>query len=225
VTSVVQPFTEIDDGGTGDVMLTSAVMAPFEVGRTNLFDGITVSLEQFSAPPAALPAGPKAVIVISDGDENGSELSDEFSVLADATENSIPIFAIGVGSLGGGQALLMRLASETGGDYFPAPDDSKIAEAYVTISELLGNEYLLTIPSNISDCADHTLQVSVANQASPASATFARCAPQPPPPPPPSPAPNGGGGGGGGGGTVGATLLLAGLVALAAGRRRLRRAR
>jgi VWFA-related protein len=217
VASVVQPFTEIDDGGTGDVMLTSAVMAPFEVGRTNLFDGITISLEQFSAAPTPLPAGPKAVIVISDGEDNASEIASEFSVIADATENSIPIFLIGVGTFAG-EDLMTRLASETGGEYFPAPDDPEIAAAYVTISERLNNEYLLSIVSTITNCNDHTLQVSVTNQASPASATFARCAPQPPPPPPPSPAPSGGGGGGGG--TVGTTLLLAGLVALAAGRRR-----
>jgi VWFA-related protein len=222
VASVVQPFTEIDDGGTGDVMLTSAVMAPFEVGRTNLFDGITISLEQFSAPPTALPAGPKAVIVISDGEDNASEIASEFSVIADATENSIPIFLIGVGTFAG-EDLMTRLASETGGEYFSAPDDPEIAAAYVTISERLNNEYLLSIVSTITNCNDHTLQVSVTNQASPASATFARCAPQPPPPPPPT---NGGGsGGGGGGGTVGTTLLLAGLVALAAGRRRPRGAR
>jgi VWFA-related protein len=223
--SVVQPFTQID-GAAGNSALISAVMAPYGVGRTNLLDGITLAIEQFSAPPAPLPQGPKAVIVISDGEENASDFSDEFSVISDATINSVPIFVIGVGTLEG-QQLMIRLASQTGGDYFPAPSDPEIAAAYVTISELLNNEYLLSIPSSITDCSDHTLQVAVTGQANPASVAFARCVPEPPPPAPaPAPAPSpSGGSGGGGGGSVGATLLLAGLVALAAGRRRLRRAR
>jgi VWFA-related protein len=218
---LLQGFTAISPASR--TQLVSVVWTNFPGDRTNLFDAITLAIDQFSAPPVPLPPGPKAVIVITDGEENGSQLSDEFSVLADATENSIPIFAVGVGTLAG-QDLLTRLASETGGDYIPAPSEPEIAAAYVTISELLDNEYMLTIPSTITNCADHTLQVSVTNQASPASATFARCAPEPPPAPAPAPNPTGGGGGGGGG-TVGTTLLLAGLVALAAGRRRLRRAR
>jgi Ca-activated chloride channel family protein len=216
VATVVQPFTQIDGAaGAGNSALISAVMAPFTRGRTNLTDGITVAVEQF-APPTALPAGPRAVIVISDGDENASEMSSEFTVIADATENSIPIFLIGVGTRAG-EDLMTRLSSETGGQYFPAPTDPEIAAAYVTISDMLSNEYLLSIrpQPNITDCNDHTLQVSVMGET--ASATFARCAPTPPPPPPP---PGGGNGGGGGGGAVGAVVLLAGLVVLASRRRR-----
>jgi hypothetical protein len=39
---------------------------------------------------------------------------------------------------------------------------------------LLNNEYLLTIASGITDCAVHTLEVAVAGEAAPASATFTR---------------------------------------------------
>jgi hypothetical protein len=223
VATVVQGFLEIEPSGTNEAVLIGAVTTDFARGRTNLTDGITVAVEQFIAPPIGLPDGPKAVIVISDGDENASEMSNEFTVIADATEHSIPVFLIGVGSLAG-EDLMTLLASETGGQYFSAPSDPQIAAAYDTISEMLSNEYLLSIASTITDCNDHTLQVSVTdpNQVSlgSASATFARCAPTPPPPPPPPPGGGGGNGGGGGGGAVGAVVLLAGLVALAGRRRR-----
>ncbi len=107
--------------------------------------------------------------------------------------------------------LLTRLAVQTGGDYLPAPSDAAIAAAYVTISELLNNEYLLTIQSSISDCGQHTLRVTVTGQANAASYTFVRCGAAPAPTPAPS---------SGGGGAVGVVEVLAGLVALVARRRR-----
>lgn len=66
------------------------------------------------------------------------------------------------------------LAEQTGGDFLPAPTDEDIAEGYATLFRLLNNEYLLTIATNITDCAAHTLEVAVAGQATTASATFTR---------------------------------------------------
>jgi len=208
--SLVQPFTKID-GGAGTSALISAVMAPYPGNGTNLLDAINLAINQFLTPPVPLPTGPKAVIAISDGGDNSSVLP-EPNVEHFAAENSIPVFTIGVGTILNPD-LLSRLAVLTGGDYLPAPSDSAIAAAYVTISELLNNEYLLTIPSSISDCGDHTLGVSVTGQANAASVTFTRCSPDPVPLPPPPAS-------GGGGGAVGAMELLAGLVALVARRRR-----
>ena len=51
-----------------------------------------------SQRPPPLPAGPKAIILISDGGENESSLS-QSDVVALANANSIPIFTIGVGDL------------------------------------------------------------------------------------------------------------------------------
>jgi hypothetical protein len=109
--------------------------------------------------------------------------------------------------------LLTRLAAQSGGEYLPAPTPAAIADAYVTISELLNNEYLLTITSSITDCNQHTLEVTVTGQAA-ASTAFVRCGAAPPPPPPPAPPRSGGGGGG----AVGIVALL-GLLGLVARRR------
>jgi von Willebrand factor type A domain len=208
--SLVQPFTRID-GASGTSALIGAVMAPYPGNGTNLIDAINLAINHFSAPPMPLPIGPKAVIAITDGGDNASVIP-EGLVTDYARRSSIPIFTIGVGTILGPD-LLTRLAVQTGGDYLPAPSDPAIAAAYVTISELLNNEYLLTIQSSISDCAQHTLQVSVTGQANAASATFVRCVP---PAPPPTPAPSGGGGGG----AMGVVDLLAGLTVLVARRRR-----
>lgn len=210
--SLVQPFTEID-GAAGTSALIGAVMAPYPGDGTNLLDAINLAVDQFSAPPVPLPTGPKAVIAITDGNENAST-TPEGAVVDNARDNSIPIFTIGVANVQRLE-LMERLPALTGGAYLPAPSDPEIAGAYVTISELLNNEYLLSFQSSISDCANHTLKVGVTGQ-TPVSVTFVRCgaAPQPPAPPP-APAP-----GGGGGGAMTVPELLIGLVALLARRRR-----
>lgn len=211
--SVVQPFTEIDDGGAGDSALISAVMAPYPGSGTNILDAIDVSIDHFNSPPAPLPDGPKAVIVVTDGGENQSEVT-RTEVIDSANGSSIPVFTIGVGIVEeAGLELLTDLADQTGGDYLAAPTGPEIIAAYATISLLLNNEYLLIIPSTISDCDEHTLTVTVAGQANAASTTFTRCDPDPPPPPPPP-------SGGGGGGAMGAIELIAGLGVLVALRRR-----
>ena len=66
------------------------------------------------------------------------------------------------------------LATDTNATYLPAPTPEQIAEAYVAIANTLNNQYLLTFTSSITDCKNHTLEVSVTGQ-DPATATFARC--------------------------------------------------
>jgi VWFA-related protein len=171
--SVVQPFTEID-GGAGTSALIAAVMAPYSGNRTNLLDGVDLGIDQFveAAASAPLPAGPKAVILVSDGADNASETT-HAAVLDKAAANSIPIFTIGVADIH--PMLMTDLAVQTGGTYLAAPSDAEIEAAYAGIAERLNNEYLLTITSSISDCNDHTIEVSVSGIATPVTATFARC--------------------------------------------------
>ncbi len=171
--SVVQEFTVIDN--VGNVTLTNAATSDYDGDGTNLLDAINLAVDQFVTPPIALPPGPKAIVVISDGGENESSV-EESDVIAYANANSIAVFSIGVGdlTLPGRADLLTDLAVDTGGEYFPTASDAEIADAYTSILTRLGNEYLITIPSGISDCAVHTLQVAVANQATAASVSFTR---------------------------------------------------
>ncbi|MGH8251418.1 MAG: VWA domain-containing protein [Steroidobacteraceae bacterium] len=173
--AVVLPFTLIDDGGAGDIALTAAVNGDYPGNGTNLLDAINLAVDQFVTPAIPLPDGPKAIIVVSDGGENESTAT-ATEVIANANANSIPVFGVGVGdfTLPGRTELMTDLGVQTGGDFLPAPNDAEIAAAYVTIKELLSNEYLLSIPSAIADCAEHTLEVAVTGQALSASATFTR---------------------------------------------------
>ena len=212
--SVVQPFTEIDGAaGTGTSMLISAAMAPYPGSFSNVYDAVSMALDQFSAPSVTLPAGPKAVIVISDGEDNDSDETLN-AIIDQAGSNGIPVFSIAVPTAStSGQNVLNALAARTGGDYIQATDAAAVTAAYATISSLLDNGYLITFQSSISDCNQHTLVVQATGQATQASVRFTRCDAVTPPPPPDS-------GGGGGGGALGVAELLAGLAALVARRRR-----
>ena len=208
--SVAQPFTEID-GAAGTSMLTSIAMAPYPSEGTNLYDAALVAIGHFSAPPVALPAGPKAVIMLSDGRDNTSVATLD-SVVSQASSAGIALFTIAVGNAGSvGQQVLNSLAARTGGTYISAPTDSAITAAYGTMASLLNNGYLLSFSSTISDCNQHTLQVQVTGQAA-TSTKITRCDAQ-------KPAPTKSGGGGGGG-ALGVPELLIGLAGLVAVRRR-----
>jgi VWFA-related protein len=173
---LVQEFTEIDHMA-GSAALISAAGVNHTGDGSPILDAIDLATNHMIATFNTLPAGPKAIIVVTDGAENSSA-STQSAVVANASSNSIPVFTIGVGNIYalGGLELLTFFAADTGGMYFSAPSDAEIAAAYVAISELLNNEYLLIIPFDaITDCAEHTLAVTVTGQAASGNATFARC--------------------------------------------------
>ena len=171
--SMVQPFTAID--GAGNTALLAAVTSDYPGAGTNLFDAVVLATQQFTAPPVPLPPGPKAIILVSDGGENRST-ADINEAVAAANAAGVTVFTIGIGNVSP-SSILNALAVQTGGTYYPTVSDEEISEAYLTISQLLNNEYLISFDSAINDCAEHTLEVSVAGQAAPASADFTRCAP------------------------------------------------
>jgi VWFA-related protein len=211
--SVVKEFTEIDGpAGAGTSALVSAVMAPYDGTGSNVLDGAALAVQQLASPPVTLPAGPKAVVLISDGRDNAST-TDVPTVVAAANAAGIPIFTIGVGNIAAGDNKLSQLAAGTSGTYLAAPTDAEIADAYAQVSSLLNNEYLLTFQSSITDCGSHSLQVTVTGQDA-VTSSFTRCDAAPPPPT------VGGGGGGGGGGAIGLLELGAGIGLLTLVRRR-----
>ena len=178
--SVVQAFIVIDQG-VNNAALAAAVTAPYPGDGSNILDATILAVEHMNTQLVSLPlpAGPKAVILFTDGiDSHSSSTVNE--VIGAANGDSIPIFTIGVGNPDPDALnLLTDLATETGGEFVPAPTAPDIADAYASVSELLKGEYLLTIPLSISDpitlggCDVHTLDVTVAPHGS-ASADFTR---------------------------------------------------
>ena len=172
--SVVQPFTMTDAAGKG--ALVNATMLPYPGSSTNVYDGINAALDHFLSPPAGvtLPSGPRAVVVISDGNDNASINTQSF-VTDKASSLGIPVFTIAVGTPGAtGSNVMNALAARTGGNYISAPTQAEVTNAYATISSRLDNGYLLSFVSSITDCNQHTLAVAVTGQGT-TETRFTRC--------------------------------------------------
>jgi VWFA-related protein len=154
--NVIAAFTEIDDT---DTTLHAAVLSDYPGDGSNILDATDLGVSLFVDNATLLPAGPKAVILVTDGIDTHSDESKE-DVIGSAGTASIPIFTIGVGNPN--ENLLGDLADETGGEYFPAPTEQDIADAYASVKALLTSEYLITIPeTDITDCDEHELEVTV----------------------------------------------------------------
>ena len=207
--SAEQPFTRTT--ATGKTQLQSVIANEYPGTGTPLFEAITFALNKFRTTEADLPFGPRAVIVIGDGENNRDTESPSNSV-ALANQQGIPIFTVGVGTVrtGGSEGEwltnMIQLAGLTGGTWFDAVDDpqGQVAQAYGTVSDLLRNSYLFTFDSTITDCKPRTISIEVLGETQ--EVTFTR---RPCDPPRQS----------GGGGAFGPLGLVAGLSLLALRRR------
>ena len=124
--SIFQPLTRID-GAAGTGSLVNAAMLPHNGTGSNIYDGINVALEHLISPPAGvtLPNGPKAVVVISDGNDNTSVNTQGF-VIDKASSLGIPLFSIAVGSTGTtGSNVMNILAARTGGSFICCADSGR----------------------------------------------------------------------------------------------------
>jgi VWFA-related protein len=217
VASVVQSFVAIDGpGGTNTNKLLDAAMTNYLGSGSNILDGVKLSIDQITSS-TTLPAGPKAVLLVSDGREGDppGSTTPYADVITAANSADIPVFTVGVGDVNAdGLELLTSLATDTNATYLAAPTPEQIAQAYVAIANTLNNEYLLTFTSSISDCGNHSLEVRVTGQSA-VTQTFVRCT---------STGGGGGGGGddggGGGGGGLGIPEIALGTLLMAMRRRR-----
>ena len=172
--SVVKGFSRID-GGQNTADLIAAADQDYLGSNSNIYDAINVALNHFAAPPAGvtLPDGPRAIVLISDGVDNASVNTMDF-VINKASSLGIPLFTVAVGTPGNtGSNVMNSLAARTGGDYISAPSQAEVTEAYETISTRLDNGYLLSFDSSITDCAKHSLTVTVSGQST--TTEFTRC--------------------------------------------------
>lgn len=176
---VVQPFTEIDGGNGDNLLLTALADACGGVG-TNLLDALDVAANELAATANVLPPGPKAIVLISDGNDDSSGLG-LGEVLDTLNASGIAVFSVDIGDISGdiaASALMTSLAGKTGGRYFAASDEAEIKAASLAIFLDLDGSYVLSWPADtVTDCDEHTLEVVGIFNGVPnfGGAEFARC--------------------------------------------------
>lgn len=118
-------------------------------GGTNLYDAIYLAVHDELGPEA----GRKALIILSDCEDNGSKMSERDAVEAvqrgDAVAHII-LISDPRASEGYGGGVAQSLAQETGGRVISVHNDSSLEKAFDVISEELRSQYVMGYyPSNI----------------------------------------------------------------------------
>jgi Ca-activated chloride channel family protein len=117
-------------------------------GQTALFDAIAASPRLVDESIK----GRKAIVLITDGIDNASELS-VFDAIRLARSVNVPIYTIGFSSLvkkllpkgsrEGTHRLLQRFSAETGGVMFTVHDPDELKEAILSVQQDLRFQYLI----------------------------------------------------------------------------------
>lgn len=137
--------------------LRSAVGRLRPDGGTALYDSIASGVDALRDAP-----GRRALLALTDGqdcrddpecpDEYGSAISAD-EAIAYASEAGQPVYVVGLGERGRDgragvdEAVLRRIAEDTGGAYFYAPDAARLAELYARLAAGIQQEYALTYRS------------------------------------------------------------------------------
>ena len=101
----------------------------------------------------------RAVVVISDGYDEGSVNHDLAGVIEYANENGVPIFTIGLGDIYITPMQLM--ADGSGGQYFVAPTAGDLETVYQRIAQILTNQYVIEYVSSTSGGGAIALDIEV----------------------------------------------------------------
>jgi VWFA-related protein len=190
ISAFVNGLPEKDQVAVVDYGETAEIVAPFSedkgevagkaakitfTGRSFLlYDGLEQAIQLFAAAaspgkggaPALLPA-PKAIVLISDGRDNGSA-TDVDKVISDANKRRIPIHAVAHSELDQDSLPnLELLARRTGGTYRPAATVEDLNKALTVIKDFVNKMYLVQWKTRLAhDGKDHRIEIAMENEGS-----------------------------------------------------------
>ena len=134
--------------------LNAAIDAyPYKGGSTAFYDGVYQALSG-----TALQSGRKAVVAMTDGEDNSSGHS-QAEVIAYAKSLGIPVFTIGFGSFD--KTVLEAIATQTGGAFYDAAGSANLQAILQAIGALVNSQYVITHTTTRTDGLPHTLEVCV----------------------------------------------------------------
>ncbi len=126
---------------------------PYKGGMTAFYDGVWAALTN-----AASKSGRKAVVAMTDGEDNSSSHGKDELVLY-AQSLGIPVFTIAFGSAD--QAVLQDIAARTGGLFFASASSQNLQQILSAIGTLLGSQYVVSYTTTKTDGALHDLRFCV----------------------------------------------------------------
>ncbi len=143
-TDVIEAQAFTTDKDTLKLVIDNGYDPSLDRNQTHLYDATYKAIE------VTFPRDPShshAVVVLTDGEDYGGvglpgSVRTLTEVIDYAKTNGVPIFTIG---LGNAQTMILnQMANETGGQYFYAPDSSKLNAIYQKIADILTGQYKVT---------------------------------------------------------------------------------
>jgi len=137
-----------------------------------LYDGMAQAISLYASAAAPGKGGAssllpqaKAIIVISDGRDNGSATDIE-KVISDAKKRRIPIHAVGHSELDQDSLPnLERLARDTGGTYKAAPAVDDINKALTQVKDYINKMYVIQWKTSLEhDGKEHKVEIAMENE-------------------------------------------------------------
>jgi len=133
-----QPFTDDYDS----LVLAIGDNYTGNIDQTHLYDAVWQAIESAADPSRT---DRRAVVVLTDGIDEGSIDHQMAEVVENANEKGVPVFTIGLGNVF--ISTLQHLADETGGQYFLSPTSNELQSIYQSIAEILTNQYIIEYDS------------------------------------------------------------------------------
>jgi VWFA-related protein len=134
----------VDASGIGG----TAGTIPSQGGGTNLFDAVYVACHD----QLGQEAGRKALIILSDGEDNGSKISENESIEAAQRADAVIHFLLirDFGAIEGyGAGIAHKMTDDTGGRTIDVHNEKSLEQAFDTLTEELHSQYLLAYtPTN-----------------------------------------------------------------------------
>jgi VWFA-related protein len=132
--------------GTGSSGGIGAPLPQISTGGTHLYDAVFLG----ATDVLRLEAGRRALILITDGQDQGSKVDRDDAIEA-AQRSDVIVYGIlfvdrgfyGYGGGYSGEGNLKKMAEETGGRMFRADNDRQLADAFQQISDELRSQYSL----------------------------------------------------------------------------------
>ena len=153
---------------TDKVLLGQAVEKPWTTDRhgTKLYDAVYKAIEDTIWYIENESQGSLGnVVVVSDGEDldgvtKGPGSSHSLDDVIDlAVSYEIKIFTVGLGFVK--EYVLRRMADETQGKYFYAPDPSDLQSIYLAIAAKFYGGYIVSYETSATGCQDHELRIRV----------------------------------------------------------------
>lgn len=127
-------------------------------GGTALYDAVLYSLDRLRDRP-----GRKALILLSDGDDNGSSQATKANVTAMAKSLEVSIYSVGIQGFDTPRGFLKNLAEDTGGAYYFPSKVAELIKVFEAIAKDLKNNYLVAYsPKRSADNTYRKIEVRIA---------------------------------------------------------------